>query len=120
MSGSEKSEQPGAEANRSSHHVLPEPDDCPAHEEDIVSRQVAGETIIVPIKATPGELADIFTLNEIAAKVWELIDGDRTVAAISEKIALEYDVSEEQSLIDTLELISMFHEAKLVNISDAV
>lgn len=92
---------------------LPAPEARPVRTGEFVSRTIADETILVPIKSTFGELDDIFTLNEVAASTWELIDGQRTVAEIATAIASEFDVGAEQALTDTRELIAMFSGAEL-------
>lgn len=94
---------------------LSEPGSIPSRSEDVVARQVAGETIIVPIRSTPGEMDDIFTLNQVASRTWELIDGSRTVSEIATVIASEFEVSPGQSLSDTLDLVSSFIQAEIVS-----
>lgn len=71
----------------------------------IVSRQIAGETVLVPIRRSLGDLGSIYTLNETAALAWSLFDGKHSLAQICERITLEYDVSPEQAQKDLLELI---------------
>ena len=38
---------------------------------NIVSRKIAGEVILVPIRKNVGDLESIYTLNEVAARIWE-------------------------------------------------
>jgi hypothetical protein len=94
---------------------LPSPNARPRRSDAVVSRRIADETILVPIKSTAGELDDIFTLNEVASRVWELADGARTINAIAAVIASEYDVAADNALIDTRELIGMFKQAEVVS-----
>lgn len=61
--------------------------------DSIVSRKIADEVILVPIRQDVGDLDSIYTLNEIAAYVWELVDGERTVKEIRDIIVSEYEVS---------------------------
>ena len=89
-------------------------DDRPLRSETVVSRDIAGETILVPIKSTASDLDDIFTLTEVASRTWELIDGTRTIAQIAEIIASEYDVEPTSALEDTRELITRFSEARVL------
>ena len=49
---------------------------------EFVTRAIAGETIVVPIKAGVGDLDSIYTLNEVGATIWGLIDGTTTVDGI--------------------------------------
>ena len=45
--------------------------------DSIVSRRIADEFILVSIRQNVGDLESIYTLNETAARIWELIDGKR-------------------------------------------
>ena len=45
----------------------------------IVSRKIADEVILVPIRRRIGEVECLYTLNEAGARIWELIDGTRRV-----------------------------------------
>lgn len=45
----------------------------------IVSRRIADEVILVPIRRRIGEVECLYTLNEAGARIWELIDGTRRV-----------------------------------------
>jgi len=46
----------------------------------MVSRQIAGEVILVPIRKNVGDLESIYTLNDTAACAWALFDGQHTLA----------------------------------------
>ncbi len=59
---------------------------------DVVFRRIADEFILVPIRQKAVDLKSIYTLNETAAFVWELIDGVRTAQQIKENVAEEFDV----------------------------
>ena len=72
----------------------------------IVSREVAGETILVPIRNDVGDMDSIYTLNETAARTWALIDGERTLAQIGEQLVEEFEVNPEQASQDLRELIA--------------
>ena len=60
---------------------------------DIVSRKIADEVILVPIRNNVGDLESIYTLNEVAARVWELVDGRRSFSQIKDFIVDEFDAS---------------------------
>lgn len=61
--------------------------------DSIVSRKIADEFILVPIRQNVGDLESIYTLNEAAARIWELIDGKRKIKEIRDKILEEFDVT---------------------------
>ncbi len=60
--------------------------------DSIVSRKIADEVILVPIRQDVGDLESIYTLNEVAARIWELVDGKSTVKEIRDVIVSEYEV----------------------------
>ena len=75
------------------------------HDPSIVSRMIAGETILVPIRKNVGDMEHIYTLNETGARIWELIDGTHTVEEVLQQIVREFEVDPEQAKSDLLELI---------------
>jgi coenzyme PQQ biosynthesis protein PqqD len=60
--------------------------------DSLVTRDLAGEKIIVPVRGKVGDLNNIFTLNAVANDIWALLDGKRTVADIIEKLEQEYEI----------------------------
>lgn len=59
--------------------------------DDVVSREIEGELILVPIAAGVGDLDDaLFTLNETGKAIWKQLDGKRTVKDIAEELTKEY------------------------------
>ncbi len=81
-------------------------DACYRKSPSIVSREIAGEMILVPIRQNVGDLESIYTLNETAAFAWELLDGQRSVQAIRDQIAAEFEVGVEEAEQDLLELLA--------------
>ena len=72
---------------------------------NIVSRRIAGEVILVPIRKNVGDLESIYTLNEVAARIWELIDGRRDIRQIEKIITDEFDVTSEKAERDIRNLL---------------
>lgn len=83
-------------------------------EKDLVTRCVAGETIIVPVKSNVGDLDYIYTLNEVGSIVWELIDGERSVGQIIAAVHNAYEVTEEEAEKDTLDFLDSLEKAGLI------
>ncbi len=46
-----------------------------------------------------------YVLNETGRRVWELLDGQRSVAQIAALICKEYDVDEQQAMADVIKLM---------------
>ena len=72
---------------------------------DIVYREIAGEFILVPIHHQAGEADSIYVLNETGTRIWELMDGKRTLADIIGMITAEFDVDDKMMADDLLEYI---------------
>lgn len=70
---------------------------------NIVFRKIADEVILVLIRQNVGDLQSVYTLNEVAARIWELIDGKRKVKEIKDKIVEEFEVTPEEAEKDLTE-----------------
>jgi hypothetical protein len=73
--------------------------------DSIVFRKIADEFILVPIRQNVGDLESISTLNEVAARIWELIDGKMKVREIKNKIVEEFEVIPQQAEKDLIEYL---------------
>lgn len=71
----------------------------------IVYREIAGESILVPIRPSVDDLDSIYTLNETGAYIWSLLDGERTLEDISKAVVQEFETDEGQAKQDLFELI---------------
>ena len=72
----------------------------------VVSRSLKPEALVIPIKAGSANLNEVYLLNEIAARMWELIDGYRSTSQLIDIITQEYDVTTEEASADFEELAS--------------
>ena len=64
--------------------------------ESVVSRVIAGETLIVPISKGVGDLASIYSLNPVATTIWEAISHPRSKSEIVQVIAREFETENTQ------------------------
>jgi len=71
----------------------------------MVSRKIADEFILVPIRRKLGEVEALYTLNEVGGRIWELLDGQRSLRVLRDSLVEEFDVSETQAQADLTELI---------------
>ena len=89
-------------------------DTCFSKEQDLVTRDVAGEEIIVPIKGHVGDLEGVFTLNEVGAMIWRLMDGQTTVRQLMEAVRNEYDVEAAEAAEDVVDFLRSLEDAGLI------
>jgi hypothetical protein len=94
-------------------------DTCFSKEKDLVTRDVAGEEIIVPIKGHVGDLEGVFTLNEVGGMIWRLIDGHTTVPQLMEAVREEYDVEAAEAEKDVADFLRSLEDAGLIRSSEA-
>lgn len=84
--------------------------------DSIVFRKIADEFILVPIRKSAADLDSIYTLNEVAAKIWEAIDGNKSLYDIKLMILDEYEVDENKVEEDIKELILQLEEIEAVKL----
>jgi hypothetical protein len=93
-------------------------DDRYGHDPNIVDREIAGEVILVPIRDNVGDLESIYTLNETAARIWALLDGERTLAEVRDAIVAEFEVDPVDAEADLLELVGQLAAADAVQVCE--
>lgn len=71
--------------------------------EDIVSREIEGAVIIVPLAAGIGDADDeLYTLNDSGQAVWQRLDGRRTLGDVAADLAAEFDADRDELETDVL------------------
>jgi len=83
-------------------------------DKNFVTRRIADETIIVPLRSKVADLDSIYTLNEVGTLIWELMDGQKNVNQIVESICNAYEVTTEEAEKDTLNFLNSLKEAGLI------
>lgn len=93
----------------------PTPDSICVPSDDVVSREIEGELIIVPIASGVGDLEDeLYTLNETGREIWRRLDGKKTLAEVATEIADEFDAPVEKIRDDVLGFAGELARRKIV------
>lgn len=82
--------------------------------DDIVTRQIAGETILVPIRSNLADMQRLFTLNTAAEYIWQQLDGKRNLKEIHDGMLANFEVEKEQADSDIREFISQLMDAAII------
>lgn len=82
--------------------------------DDVVCRQVGPESILVPVRGNVGNLDFVYTLSPVAARIWTLLDGTRSLDEVADILCTEYDVDRATAAADVAELVASLTEAKLI------
>lgn len=86
----------------------------------VVARVVAGETLIVPVRATVGDLASIYSFNGTGTLIWKLLESPRSVAQLATAVAQAYEVEPGQAERDVTNFVSEMKSAGLVEVPASV
>jgi hypothetical protein len=80
----------------------------------IVSRDVAGETIVVPICRGVGDLDSVYTFNPVGRSLWRLLENGHSVEELANWVAAHYEVDAKQAVADVQSYLSELQEVGLV------
>lgn len=81
---------------------------------ELIKREIAGDTILVPVGRTVYDSNGLFALNELAAFIWELLPQAEDEADILEAILKEYEVSREEAQKDLDDFLSKLREMDIL------
>jgi Coenzyme PQQ synthesis protein D (PqqD) len=82
----------------------------------VVSRVVAGETLIVPVRGKVGDLASIYSFNGTGSLIWQLLDSPRTFPEMVDAVEREYDVEREQAQKDVAQFLNDLFSMELAEV----
>jgi hypothetical protein len=83
--------------------------------DNLVTRQIAGETIIVPVGSGAGQLHAIFTLNPLGSMIWEMLAKATLGQAIVESICRKYEIPPQQAQTDLVGFLNSLHSVGLIS-----
>jgi hypothetical protein len=84
--------------------------------QSVVARTVAGETLIVPIRARVGDLASIYSVNGTGSLIWKLLQSPQTLKELAAVVAHEYEVELSQAERDVTEFVCEMKAVGLVEV----
>jgi hypothetical protein len=88
--------------------------------QSVVARVIAGETLIVPVRAKVGDLASIYSFNGTGSLIWKMLESPRTVAELASAVAQEYEVDSAQAEKDVAEFLGEMQGVGLVEVAAAM
>ena len=81
---------------------------------DVVSRKIAGELFLVPVKGKIADMENIFTLASVAEYIWDRLDGKKDLNEILNDVMDRFDVEHGQAESDIREFIMELIGAGLI------
>jgi hypothetical protein len=81
---------------------------------DIISRNIAGQAILVPVRGKVADMQRIFMLNSVAEFVWEQLSGEIPVNRICRRVEENFTVIPTIAENDVCELINNLLDLELI------
>jgi hypothetical protein len=81
----------------------------PERKEQVIAQKASSDFLLFDMND-----GNYYALNEVGCRIWELCDGNHSIAQIIETLAAEYDASPESLAKDVLELIEKLQSGKLI------
>ena len=86
----------------------------------VVSRVVAGETLIVPVRGKVGDLASIYSFNSTGSLIWKLLDTPRGLSNLIDAVEREYEVEKKQAQKDVTRFLNDMLSVGLLDVCPGV
>ncbi|HMK49464.1 MAG TPA: PqqD family protein [Thermodesulfovibrionales bacterium] len=81
-------------------------DDIYTRNKDIVTRKIAGELFVVPVRGKLADMQRIFVLNTLGEFIWQQIGERKSLEDIRKDVVERFDVGEEIADSDIREFIA--------------
>jgi hypothetical protein len=81
---------------------------------EYILREIAGDYIIVPVRAAALEFNGMITVNETGAFLWEKLREGTTKEELLHAMLEEYEVSEKEAEADIQEFLQMLQKNKIL------
>ena len=75
----------------------------------VIDRVVDSEALLIHLSS-----GDYFSLDSVGTRIWESIDGSRTVQDLADLIFEEYNVDRDQAVTDVVQLVKTLADEGLI------
>lgn len=82
--------------------------------ENFLLREVAGNTIVVPVGDAAERFSGMIKLNETAVCIWRALEDDTDEAEVIAALRAEYDIDEETAAADVARFIATLRKAGIL------
>lgn len=82
--------------------------------EDIVSREIVGETMLIPIRGNLADMQRVFSLEDVSEYIWQQLNGERKLGIIRDAVLENFEVEKIAAETDIPEFINELVKADLI------
>ena len=81
---------------------------------ELIKRDIAGDTILVPVGKTVYDSNGLFVLNELGTFIWEILPQAQSEADIVDAVLEAYEVSAEEAKADVAEFLEKLKKLEII------
>ena len=81
---------------------------------ELIKREIAGDTILVPVGKTVYDSNGLFVLNELGAFIWDLLPTAVSEEEICNAVLAQYDVRRETAIMDVSEFLQTLRKMDII------
>lgn len=81
---------------------------------ELIKRNIAGDTVLVPVGRTVYESNGLFVLNELGAFIWDILPQVDSEEEICKAVLEEYDVSAEEAAADIAKFLGKLRQLDII------
>ena len=81
---------------------------------ELIKRQIAGETILVPVGKTVYDSRGLFVMNELGSFLWDLLPGAAGEEDLVRAVLAEYEVTEDVARQDIREFLDKLQAMNII------
>ena len=81
---------------------------------ELIKREIAGDTILVPVGKTVYDANGLFVLNELGGFLWERLPQTENAEQLCDAVLEEYEVSREEAARDIAEFLDKLRKLDII------
>lgn len=81
---------------------------------NLITREIAGDVVLVPVGKAVYDSNGLFVLNELGAFIWKLLPEVNTAEDICKAVLEEYEVSEDVAARDVTEFLQKLTDMDII------
>lgn len=81
---------------------------------ELITREIAGEVVLVPVGKSVLDSNGLFALNELGAFLWKNLPEAKDENELVELILSEYDIDQKTAAADTAEFLQKLREMNIL------
>ena len=82
--------------------------------QDVVTREIEGEIILIPITSGIGDMDEIYTLNETGRAIWRSLDGKKSLREVAASLETKFIAKPDEIEKDVQGLVNELLKRKML------